>query len=102
MLFRCGALLRRERGARLVLNLRSSACPLLKTGVEFSHRNLKINHLIGKGGHFVIEAHTVLADFLAGKDEFSLSFLGIFHDDLFVWPNDTVVDIKSSARLNLP
>ncbi len=47
---------------------------------------LEIYHLLGKRGHFVVEAKSIFPALAGCEHEVSLSLFGPFHDDLLIGP----------------
>jgi hypothetical protein len=71
---------------------------------ESTYGNLKIDQLLSKCAHLVVEAEPVLADLVGREYKVALALLGTVEDDLLVstvasGPDDRVVDIKRSTRL---
>ena len=96
-LFGGRALARGELGALFVFDLcRPSVwilSPIREAG-RGRYSNLKIDQLLGKRRHLVIEAESVLAQLLRSEDKVALPLLLPVHDDLLAGSDDGVVDIK--------
>lgn len=66
-----------------------------------THRNLEINHLLGKGRHLVVEAEAVFSDALGCEDKVALSLFGSIHDDLVTGRGHGEIDIEGATGLDL-
>lgn len=64
------------------------------------HLDLEVNHLLGKGGHLVVEAELVLARLGRHEGVVALSLLLLHHNQHLVRALDGVVDVKRPARLH--
>lgn len=62
-----------------------------------THRNLKINHLLGKRGHLIIEAESVLSDAQGREYKIPLALLGPVQDGLLAGSDNRVIDIERTA-----
>ena len=65
------------------------------------YSDFKINHLLGKSTHIIIEAEAVFACLLRCKHKISLAFFLGVHNDLVTGAHDAVVDVEGTARLDL-
>jgi hypothetical protein len=66
-----------------------------------TYGDLEVNHLLGKGGEFVVEAEAVFTRVVGGEDIVSLALFGAFHEGALVGADDRVVYIEGPSRLNL-
>jgi hypothetical protein len=67
----------------------------------WTDRNLKVDKLLCKGAHLVVEAELILAWFVGGKDEVALSLPLAVHDVFAIRASNLVVDIERSSGLHL-
>ena len=65
----------------------------LATGLGLDH-DVKVDELLGEGGHVILEAEGVFADGVGGKDVVALSFPLAVEQDLVSGIPDFKVDVK--------
>lgn len=61
---------------------------------DIAYRNLKVDHLVGEGGHFIVEAESILPRVLCVEDEITLSFFLSFHYFLVIRSVYRVIDVE--------
>lgn len=82
----------------------SARVPCLSDRVERSdptHRDFKINHLVGKGRHLIAKAELVFAGLLCSEDIISLSLLFPSEHFSLLRVGHVIVDIEGAAGLHL-
>ena len=62
---------------------------------------LKIDNLLGKRGHLVVEAESILAAALGCEDEVALSLLLAAENDFVARRGDGVINIERATGLDL-
>ena len=72
-----------------------------RRGGGTTHRDLKIHHLFRKRAHLVVEAYSILADFLSREHEIPLPLFFIRHDHSVAGASHAVVYIEGAAGLDL-
>lgn len=70
-------------------------------GKRETYRNLEIDQLLRKSGHFVAEAEVIFADALCSKHEIALSFFDSFQNHFVKGSGDLVINIEGTAGLHL-
>ena len=66
-----------------------------------AYGDVEVHCLLGKCGHFIVEAEAVFSYALRRKDDVRLSFFGAIGNDLLIGANNGVVDIEGATSLNL-
>ena len=70
-----------------------------KKGATYS--NFKVDQLLCKCAHLVVEAESVFPSLLCCEDGVELPLLAVLHDGLAIGSRNCVVDIEGAARLDL-
>ena len=75
-------------------------CGGVAAGLALDH-DVKVDELLGEGGHVVLEAEGIFANGVGGEDVVALALARAVEEDLLVRVFDFKVDVKGAAGLDL-